>query len=313
MFIMTEKCRSQSYQRFSSNGASNQCPLNHGQSKLYLDYRQINKGDFGLWRCLTCQMLYTDPLPSKTALAEFYQTYDSVGQKDNYYRHLKNYRRTADGRALEKLFLKLARQFTFNKSLPLLDLGSGGGAFLDIISRHGYRAQGMEISRPAVDFAKNNFGVDCQAGDVAEADFPAGKFGVIFMWDILEHLPEQVKIIQQVNRWLALDGYLIIETPNSQALINGFILGVLKLSIRWPAEWMFGLHHLFWHSQKSLMALLIQNGLTTIKVIKKNTPAGRIFPLSFKNFFSWATLVRLNALANFLGKQNKLLIIAQKK
>ncbi|HNW09680.1 MAG TPA: class I SAM-dependent methyltransferase [bacterium] len=287
------------------------CPICQGQDRLYLDYRQINKGDYQLRRCSSCRAIFTKPLPSADFLHEFYQHYDSIGRTDNYYQDIKNYRHRAMGRQLIDLFNKLNRQYHFRHDLRLLDLGSGGGMFLDIIKRAGFSGLGVEVSAPAVSFAQDNFSVDCLAADVASVDFDE-QFGAVFMWDLLEHLPRPGLLLDKINNWLAPGAYLIIETPNSQALINQLILWLLKIGIRWPAGWMFGYHHLFWHSRKSLEVLLAKSGFRILQLSRSNTQPRRVFPWSIKFFLPRLALEALNLLAVIVGRQNKLLIIAQK-
>jgi len=290
----------------------NSCPLDRGRAKLYLDYQKIGKGDYKLMRCASCGLIYTNPLPTEEFLNDFYQIYDSIGEKDNYYRNLKNYSQTCEGRELEELFLELSKKYNFKRNEKILDLGSGGGVFLAILKKNNYQGLGIEISRPAVDFAKKEFNVDCQSGDVSKISFQDSSFGAIFLWDLLEHLREQINIIKKINKWLVKDGYLIIETPNNQALVNKIILGLLKLKIIWPAKWMFGYHHLFLPSEKSLVKLLKNNNFKILEINRKNTSASRIFPWSFKFFIPRIILEIVNFLAMIIGGKNKLLIVAQK-
>lgn len=287
------------------------CPICSGQSKLYLDYQKISKGDYRLWRCEKCGLIYTEPLPSPGFLADFYQTYDSFGVQDNYYRDLKNYGKTRAGRELTQEFSRLAKQYGFRRDRKILDLGSGGGMFLDIATRAGFPAVGVEVSHPAAEFAINNFGVDCVVGDVLSFEI-AEKFGAVFMWDLLEHLPRPEELLVRIGGWLDRGGYLIFETPNSEALINKIIILLLKLGITWPAGWMFGYHHLFWHSRQSLELMLTRCHFEILEVRLSNTLPERIFPWSLKFFLPRLALIAVNAAAAVVGRKNKILIIARK-
>ncbi|MFA4871782.1 MAG: class I SAM-dependent methyltransferase [Patescibacteria group bacterium] len=290
---------------------NNLCPLCRGKAKLYFDYHKIGKGNYKLLQCLSCGLVYTDPIPDENFLNDFYQSYDSIGQKDNYYRDLKNYRQTKEGKEREDFFLNFVSRYDFNKIWEILDLGSGGGAFLDIIRRNDFKGLGVEISSQAVDFAKNNFGVECIAADAQSINFDEKRFGAVFMWDLLEHLPRQPALIKKIGGWLVKGGYLIMETPNNNGLINEFILFLADLGLVWPAVWMFGYHHLFLHSKKSLIKLLADNGFKILEIRQKNTAAKRIFPLKGKFFLPRIFLELLNGLAIIFHKKNKLIIIAK--
>ncbi|MBI5766030.1 class I SAM-dependent methyltransferase [Candidatus Falkowbacteria bacterium] len=302
---------------------NNLCPLCRGKAKLYLDYHKIGeggsrantslspKGDYKLLKCLACGLVYTDPIPDENFLNDFYQSYDSIGQKENYYKSIIHYQQTKGGRDLERFFLELAKKYKLNKESEILDLGSGSGVFLDILKRNNFRALGVEISGAAVDFAREKFAVNCVVADVLKVNFEPGRFGAVFMWDLLEHLPRQQALIKKIGGWLAHGGYVVIETPNNNALINGFILFLMDLGIVWPAAWMFGYHHLFLHSKKSLVKLLADNGFRILEIHQKNTAAKRIFPLKGKFFLPRIFLELLNGLAIIFNKKNKLIIIAK--
>ena len=287
------------------------CPICQQPAKQYLDYQRIGKGDYSLWLCRNCGLIYTAPLPADDFLEDFYQHYDSVGDRESYYRDLKNYRQTRAGKKMAKDFTRLAEKYHFHRGGKILDLGSGGGMFLDIIKRAGFTGLGVELSRPATEFAKNNFGVDCLSADAQEIEL-AEKFGAAFMWDLLEHLPRPEELIKKTNKWLAVGGYLVLETPNSRALINKIILLLLKFNIRWPAAWMFGYHHLFWHSRESLRILLQNNGFKILAAKNHNTSPARVFPWSWKFFLPRLALEFVNLIAALIGRKNKILIIAQK-
>lgn len=287
------------------------CPICQGLAGHYLDYQKIGKGDYQLLRCYNCRLIFTVPLPAVDFLRDFYQHYDSIGQTDNYYRNIKNYRHQVVGRKLINHFHRLNDQYHFRRDLRLLDLGSGGGMFLDIVKQAGFSGLGVEISAPATKFARENFAVECLTADVSSVDFEE-QFGAVFMWDLLEHLSQPQQLLGRINNWLAPGGYLVIETPDSRALINQLIIWLLKIGIRWPASWMFGYHHLYWHSQQSLAFLLAQNNFKILAVERFNTEPARIFPWSWKFWGPRLVLGLVNGWAALIGRHNKLLIIAQK-
>src|SRR3989339_1755256 len=199
------------------------CPNCQAKTKLYLDYRVINKGDYALFKCQACGLIFTSPLPTDEFLDQFYQSYDNIGLRHIYYQNVKDYKNSRDGTELIKLFLNIAQEYNLPKNKKILDLGSGAGVFLDILKSNNYQGLGIELSQTAVKFAKSNFQVESVVGDVSQIELENSGFGAVFMWDILEHLKEQEKTIKRVYDWLADNGVLVIEIPNSNALINKII------------------------------------------------------------------------------------------
>lgn len=290
----------------------NNCPLCQGKSKLYLSYDKIGKGDLALYCCSVCGLIYTHPLPTDNYLSKYYQDYDSIGKKYLYYKDAANYENTNYGRKLKKKIKKLINNYSFLQNKKVLDLGSGAGIFSDILQKNGCYVQGVEISKVAAEFSNKNFGLKTLIGSVDFVDLPHGEYEAIFMWDLLEHLANQKGVIKKTFNWLLPGGLLIIETPSSRALINKIILFLFHCGLKWPAVWMFGPHHLYIHSEKSLKKLLTDKGFKIVEIKKANTKADRIFPLKGKFIIPRMILEIINCMTHIVGGKNKLFIIAKK-
>lgn len=93
-----------------------------------------------------------------------------------------------------------------------LDVGAGGGHFVEGMRRRGITAEGYERSRASRRFAAEAFGVTLRDDDFLAAT-PEPRDLVTF-WGLLEYVPEPRRFLDQARRCLGPeDGLLIVEIP----------------------------------------------------------------------------------------------------
>jgi len=161
---------------------------------------------FAICRCSACGVAQTLPRPSEAALAGFYPPsyYPTGGFGPEYYRR----------RILPAQREKLNLLRRFRTSGRLLDAGCGAGFFVRAASEAGYAAEGVEMSREAVEFGRRENGVRITQGDVLQAGYPPGTFDIVTLWQVLEHLPRPVETLRRVHALLSPGGVLITAVPN---------------------------------------------------------------------------------------------------
>src|SRR5580765_6926203 len=80
---------------------------------------------------------------------------------------------------------------------PLIDVGIGSGAFVDL-RRH------SRPMRPTFGYDVNPAGIDWLQQRRLFADPYAAPFEAASMWDVLEHMPEYPMLLANVREWLFL-------------------------------------------------------------------------------------------------------------
>lgn len=110
--------------------------------------------------------------------------------------------------------------------LPLLDLGSGRGEWLQLLAEHEYLAAGIDANEAAVSRSRTA-GLDVAQGDVFDdlRQRPDGSVSGVTAFQVVEHLdPRRLgELLRQIHRVLASGGLTILETPNPENITVGTV------------------------------------------------------------------------------------------
>jgi 2-polyprenyl-3-methyl-5-hydroxy-6-metoxy-1,4-benzoquinol methylase len=169
--------------------------------------------------CNGCGTVFINPIPDAKSLADFY---DDLG--DDYF--LNPDQLTLD-HTPEKYIKEIAFLKRVYKRFPqrtmrgerILEVGCATGSFLVAATELGYGViQGLDISKPAIRYARS-LGLDAAAEDFTATDrFPACSYDIIIMWALLEHLSDPCVFIRRAHELLADGGILLASVPNSNSL-----------------------------------------------------------------------------------------------
>jgi SAM-dependent methyltransferase len=173
-----------------------------------LDERTIH-----LYDCRECGFQFFNP--KLAGDAEFYEELHAQGS--GYY---------APDRPENKRNVRFAIRRGYRN---ILDIGCGSGFALDAAKCAGLETFGMELSRSAASAAAERehtiFPVLLKDMDRAWE----GKFDLISLNQVLEHIPEPVELVRQCVRFLSPRGAIAIAVPSAT--------GVLRFDPWLPANW----------------------------------------------------------------------------
>jgi 2-polyprenyl-3-methyl-5-hydroxy-6-metoxy-1,4-benzoquinol methylase len=108
----------------------------------------------------------------------------------------------------------------------LLDVGCGDGARLLRMRELGWRVTGTDLDERALEQARRA-GLDVKQGTLAEQHFPSGAFDAVTLSHVIEHVPDPLETLRECRRVLALDGVVMVVTPNAESMGHA----------RWGARW----------------------------------------------------------------------------
>ena len=189
-------------------------------------------GTWNFQRCANpaCGVYWLDPAPPPHELWKAYATYHTHTRKS--------------GGGLAKVTLSLVHRLIKLCLLPLwavdglkreadslrfmtlahepagklLDIGCGGGRFLNRMKKRGWDVEGIDFDAQATNKVTARYGVKTYVGDLTQCALPANSFDVITMSQTIEHLYDPNATLHESLRILKPGGLLVITTPNVNSL-----------------------------------------------------------------------------------------------
>jgi SAM-dependent methyltransferase len=139
------------------------------------------------------------------------QEYDRMRQLEDWYWWFVARREAA---------VQFAEQFRPRRQpLRILDAGCGTGALLDrLMSQPGVELFGLDYSGQALAYTRGRGHVRLVQGDLTRLPFPDGTFDVITALDVVEHIRDDERALQEVYRVLRSGGVLLVSVPAFQFL-----------------------------------------------------------------------------------------------
>lgn len=197
-------------------------------------------------KCKKCGFIYVNPRIKSAMIVQGY----SEGSDETHVGQAK-------GREITfAKNLKIINEFRPNKG-RILDIGTAGGSFLYVAKKNGWEVHGVEPNKWMAKWGLKHYGIDIKPGTIFDHKFPNKYFDVVTLWDVLEHVPDAAKTLDEVNRILKPGGILVVNYPD----IGSWIARVLK------RKWMFLLSvHLYYFTPKTIRIMLKKHRFKTLKI-----------------------------------------------
>lgn len=220
----------------------------------------------GIERCKDCGVVRTNPRLRQSAIQ---RCYEENAKHHNVFgqilgaKKLRAFPWRDVGRRYRALAQQLRRLFSKEESPRLLEVGFGGGLFLDYLKSAGFEVHGFDVSLTAVQHVQAKGIPATCAESLREAEFPEASFDVVVMWEVFEHIPEPNEFAVEVFRILKPGGFWLLQVPNWNWL-NLKTKIVTKLPGKKSYVSRYGLiaplFHLYHYTYQSLKNLLERHG-----------------------------------------------------
>jgi len=253
--IKCNLCGLNNYELVYSKGADRTKKLSEFKDEYSISESNIQKPE-KIFKCNVCGLIFAQQNNNPFYYADKYTELVD-----------REYVEEAKGRRRASIEI-LKRIEKYNKRGRLLDIGCANGFFLDEARRRGWEVYGLELSKWAANYAKEQLNLNVTRGSLKEAAFEDGSFNVIVMSDVIEHLTDPKYTLVEVRRILNNNGILYINTPNISSLMSR----VLKA--KW---WGINKFHLFYFSKRTLENMLDSCGFK----VKKYSAHVRIFSVKY--------------------------------
>jgi len=235
-----------------------ECPIceNKEFKKLPLiqEVSRYTKITHNLFKCQNCELVMPYPKPYEDK--EKLKIYDSPDNIKFFNKKLND----LDYNSKEyKYYFKHFRPFIdlirkYKIKGKSLDIGCGGGHLLKLLSENNFKAEGIEITDKLVKALNKKYKVYlAELGDKKLKQ----KYDLLTASQVIEHISDPNKFVQEMNKLLKKKGYVIISTP----YLNGLVPKILR------TKW-YGLgygQHLNFFSPKNLEILFKKNGFEILE------------------------------------------------
>jgi len=179
------------------------------------------EGSFQMVKCASCQFIFLNPRPTVESLHSFYQQYLPEGESS-----IESWEKM-----MKPVFDRAANLLKhFREEGRLLDVGSGFGFFLAEMKDRGWEAVGVEISRKAMDYARNILGLTIHPGPMEDAGFPDNHFDAVTGFYVIEHLSHPMAFLKECHRILKPGGLLLLRYPHTTPIKS--LLSLLRIRNR---------------------------------------------------------------------------------
>lgn len=194
----------------------------------------------------------------------------------------------------------------------ILDVGSALGTFLKIAERRGWKPQGVEISKFAADFARNERGLPVFHGDLEAFDGADASFDVVTFWDSIEHVTHPLENMRTAARLVRPGGRILLTTDNFDCLIADVARLSYRMSfgaVRYAMERVFIAPNRAFFTEATLRSMLERCGLKVVVFEKMEYPLAKIRT----NPLEYLVLRSFYGAAALLHRQAQVTVIAEKQ
>ncbi len=231
-----------------------QCPI-CGQTNIHKvlgaeDYT-VSHEVFDIWECTNCTLRFTQGVPEPDKIGAYYQSETYISHSDTRQGFVNKAYHAVRLRTLQSK-KNLVQKQTGRSTGKMLDVGSGTGAFVNVMKRAGWDTMGLEPDQAARVRAAELYGVTLEeTGKLFE--LPSDSFDAITLWHVLEHVHDLHGYMKRLGNLLKPEGRLFIAVPNYTSYDGGYY------GAHWAAYDVP--RHLYHFSPRAMRVLLSLHGL----------------------------------------------------
>jgi 2-polyprenyl-3-methyl-5-hydroxy-6-metoxy-1,4-benzoquinol methylase len=144
-------------------------------------------------------------------------------------------------RWIEQARLRIIREMVAeDPGQEILEVGSGGGHVLRMFKRA--RLTAVDVSPDFLETARQNlagYDVNFILGELSALKLPAASYDRIICTEVLEHIAEPEKVLEEIARLLRPAGRAVITVPNDPLidLLKGIVRKTPVRLLGWRVNW----------------------------------------------------------------------------
>lgn len=218
-----------------------------------------NNETFNTVKCNKCGLVFLNPRPQKKYIGKYYSSenyWDKKANPKKAYKYLLNI-----------INCKISKG-------RILDVGAATGLFLRNFKNKKWEIEGTDVSKIAIDYAKEKYGIKLKLGDFIDIKFQENYFDVITFNNVLEHVYKPKETLIKVHKVLKDGGMVLITVPNLDSI------GLTLFKQNWYA--LDVPRHFYHFTPTILKKMLIESGFKDVKV--RHGYFYHNFPVLFESF-----------------------------
>lgn len=183
-----------------------------------------------IMQCTICNLIHANPLPIPNSLQDHYKVDVENYWKPGYFDFTME---TGYFKKELESFENLYGVSPKGKKLRALDVGSGIGKCMTVLSHNGFDAFGVEPSESFYNIAvdKGGYSKDrIQLSKVEDAEFEESFFDFITFGAVLEHFYDPSTALLKALKWIKPNGLIHVEVPHAHWLVNKMVNTFYKIS-----------------------------------------------------------------------------------
>lgn len=163
-------------------------------------------------KCPGCETIFVSPSIKRK---EFYELWYGTDSPYPFFDTVNSAaQRQFDHRRFAGVLDVLA---SMSASGTMLDVGAGGGFFLELAAEYGWQVEGVDIYPRAVAHAQER-GLNVKLGDFNKNLYADRNFNFISLWEVLDLVPEPMQILDDAIELLSNGGMLGLSFRNAFSL-----------------------------------------------------------------------------------------------
>jgi 2-polyprenyl-3-methyl-5-hydroxy-6-metoxy-1,4-benzoquinol methylase len=161
-----------------------------------------SEGFYKILCCSQCELTFLDSQPSDEEINSIYS--------ERYY--LNNYLRYQDVRL--NYFRERVKEIEkITDGRKIIDIGCGVGYFLRVAKERGWKVGGVEPSKFAAEYGKNEFGLQIENKHFLDISLKEN-YDVVTFWDVIAHTRNPLGHLRLANQILSNSGLVVVKSPN---------------------------------------------------------------------------------------------------
>lgn len=171
---------------------------------------------FNYVQCKDCGHVYVNPRLTADAINKLYNERYFQGKGfDKSIEYEKEFNERQNVIDLNEWDISTIKEMLSSSadSQKLLDVGCGMGLFLWKAIRHGFEAEGLELSPYAAEFVRSK-NITVYNHSIYDAELKNGSYEAVVMKEVIEHLPDPKDAVRRAYNLLKPGGVLFLTTGN---------------------------------------------------------------------------------------------------